>query len=302
MGLIIKQITLKSTVFITFCLLSQAKGMDIKMKEMIENIFNNWNTQHDFSGVFSVRKEKDKIFEKSCGYMNQSLQIQNNIHTKFGIASGTKIFTAVAICKLIEMEKLHLNDKVLDLLEFSFPNFNKVISVMNLLNHTSGVPDYFDEEVSNDYESTWENRPVYKMIDLKDYLPMFQSGNMKFEPGTRYSYSNAGYILLGLIIEKISGQTYQDFVMENIIKPCGMKNTGFYRNDMIPENTALGYIYDDNLKYFRTNMVGVFPSMDSYIRLVTSYLIEYSEDWSTSRAYVDSKVLNQIAADLHTAA
>jgi len=272
------------------------------MKEMIENIFNNWNTQHDFSGVFSVRKEKDKIFEKSCGYMNQSLQIQNNIHTKFGIASGTKIFTAVAICKLIEMEKLHLNDKVLDLLEFSFPNFNKVISVMNLLNHTSGVPDYFDEEVSNDYESTWENRPVYKMIDLKDYLPMFQSGNMKFEPGTRYSYSNAGYILLGLIIEKISGQTYQDFVMENIIKPCGMKNTGFYRNDMIPENTALGYIYDDNLKYFRTNMVGVFPSMDSYIRLVTSYLIEYSEDWSTSRAYVDSKVLNQIAADLHTAA
>ncbi|MDP5273583.1 serine hydrolase domain-containing protein [Chengkuizengella axinellae] len=228
------------------------------MKNKIENIFTEWNKSGDFSGVFSVSNNKREIiFEAACGYRNMSESLENNIETSFGVASGTKILTGIAVCKLIEDQNLNLDDRVIEILDFNFPYFSNGITVKHLLTHTSGVPDYFDEEITDDYESIWNDRPVYKITELEHFLPLFQNQKMKFEPGTRYAYSNGGYILLGLIIEKVSGQSFRGYVTEKILKPCGMNNSGFFRTNMLPANTALGHIYDRNLEGFRTNIFSI---------------------------------------------
>lgn len=125
------------------------------------------------------------------------------------------------------------------------------------MTHTAGVPDYFDESVTDDFEAIWADNPVYKLTAPKHFLPLFQAMKMNFEPGERFAYSNSGYILLGLVVETISGQSYQEFVTEHVLKPCQMKNTGFFRMDMLPENTARGHIYDEDLKGWRTNIFSV---------------------------------------------
>lgn len=258
------------------------------MTNKFGNIFNEWNCKNDFSGVFSITRKEEKLFQKACGYMNKSTAVTNNINTKFGIASGTKIFTAVAVCQLIEQNKLSFDDKVLDILEFEFPKYNREFTVKHLLTHTSGIPDYFDEEVSDDFEALWQDIPVYIMTKQEDFLPLFQHKSMMFNPGERYSYSNSGFVLLGLLIEKISGQSYQDFVLENIIKPCGLENTGFFRMDMLPENTACGYTYDERLKGWRSNIFSV-PIIGGADGGIYTNVQDMSIFW---RSLVNRKLLN----------
>lgn len=220
----------------------------------VQEIFDRWNGAEEFSGVFSVRKPGEVVFETACGYRNISEGLKNKTDTKFGTASGTKIFTAAAICLLIQQGKLTLADKVLDILDADFSYFSREITVQHLLTHMSGVPDYFDEEVNDDFEAVWKDLPVYRVTELSHFLPMFANLPMRFEPGQKFSYCNSGYIMLGLIIEEITGRCFQDFVSGSILQPCGLSNTGFFRSDMLPGNTALGYIYDEGLKGRRTNI------------------------------------------------
>lgn len=223
----------------------------------IEKIWNAWSETGMFSGVFSVSSEQGVFFEKCCGFRNRSEELPNNRDTAFGIASGTKLFTGLAVCKLIDAGKLSLDDKLLNLLPYDLPQIDERVSIFHLLTHTSGIGDYLDEEAPSSYEQEQElcsKYPVYLWEQLEYYLQMITPLPQKFEPGARFGYSNAGFIMLGLVIEAVSGTSYQQFVTEEIILPLGLKHTGFYRMDSLPVNTALGYTGDVASGQLRTNI------------------------------------------------
>ena len=221
------------------------------------NIWNGWDDAENFSGMFSVSGEQGVIFEKFSGLRNRSENLLINPDTAFGIASGTKMFTGLAICKLIDHKRLSLRDRIWDLLPYDLGKIDKRVTVFHLLTHTSGIGDYIDEEADNDtqqLQALYDQYPVYLWERLEYYLPMITPLTPKFEPGARFGYSNAGFVMLGLIIEAISGLTYQQFMQYNIITPLGLTHTGFFRLDDLPANTAYGYIRDEKTQKLRSNI------------------------------------------------
>ena len=232
------------------------------MKKLIQDIFNTWNEDGDFCGVFSASSADGVIFQHAAGYRNMAEELPNTPDTAFAIASGTKLFTGLAICKLIDEGKLLLQDKLWDLIKQDLGQIDKRVTVHQLLTHTSGVGDYIDEE-SEDSEAMldalYAKYPCYLWTQLDYYLQMIAPLPPKFEPGARYGYSNSGYVLLGLVVEAVSGMPYQQYVQENIMAKVGehsspLEHTGFYRMDSLPANTALGYIEDEDTEELRTNI------------------------------------------------
>jgi len=229
------------------------------VKNLIQDIFDSWlkEQEDDFSGVLSASNSSGIICQHTNGYRNKAEELLNTAETVFGVASGTKLFTGLALCKLLDDKKLALEDKLCDLLSFDLGQIDKEITVYHLLTHTSGVGDYIDEEADDADEqllNLYNKYPVQLWDRLEFYLQMITPLSPKFKPGERYSYSNSGYILLGLVIEAVSGVPYQQFVHDIIIKPCKLERTGFYRTDSLPANTALGYIQDEDTQIWRTNI------------------------------------------------
>ena len=228
----------------------------------LQNILDIWESYTDkdeFSGVFSVSDEQGVIFEKCTGFRNRSEKLANNSDTAFGIASGTKLFTGLATCKLIDEKKLSLSDKLCDILKYDLGQIDKRVTVFHLLTHTSGVGDYLDEEAPDcdeQFQALNKKYPVYLYEPLEYYLQMIAPLPPKFEPGERFGYSNAGFILLGLVIEAVSGVSYREYVHNNVIMPCELEHTGFYRADKLPANTALGYMTDGRTNIFSLPVLG----------------------------------------------
>jgi len=232
------------------------------MEKSIQDIFNNWLEKNsiDFSGVFSASGIDGVIFRQTSGYRNRAEKLPNAVDTAYGIASGTKLFTGLAICKLIDDKKLFLEDKTCDLLPYDLGQIDKRVTVYHLLTHTSGVGDYIDEEADDEevqLQNLYGKYPAQLWIRLEYYLQMITALPPKFEPGERYGYSNSGYILLGLVVEALSGVSYQQFVKDIIINPCGLTHTGFYRTDSLPANTSLGYMQDEDVGEWHTNIFNV---------------------------------------------
>ena len=208
----------------------------------LREVLQDAQSRVDFSGTVMVHDGNGHTATASYGYANRADQLKNNSGTRFGIASGCKLFTAIAICQLVEVGKLTFDTRLKDCLHIEFPNFSDEITIHHLLTHTSGVPDYFDEDVMNDFEELWITRPMYHIRSLKDFLHMFQNEQMKFTPGEKFHYNNAGYILLGLIVEQASGMEFTAYVEEHIFKKAGMSESGYFSFDNLPSNTASGYI------------------------------------------------------------
>ncbi|MGN1400313.1 MAG: serine hydrolase domain-containing protein [Bacillus sp. (in: firmicutes)] len=206
-----------------------------------------------FSGSILVKNNHDTLTEISFGYANRSEQIENDSSTRYGIASGCKLFTSIAICQLVEEGKLSFHTTLENCLPVQFAHFDTGITIHHLLTHTSGIPDYFDEEVMDDFEELWVNHPMYHMRNLKDFLPLFQDQPMKGKVGETFHYNNAGYILLGLIVEKASGFSFPEYIEEKIFRKANMASSGYFEFDSLPKQTALGYIDLPNGKW-KTNM------------------------------------------------
>jgi CubicO group peptidase (beta-lactamase class C family) len=219
----------------------------------LSRLIKETSKEIDFSGVIGVKVGDDLIHSSAHGYSNRSDEIMNTTETRFGIASGCKLFTAIAICQLIQKGKLSVESKLQDCLPMVFSNFHQNVTIHHLLTHTSGIPDYFDEEVMEDFEELWQKNPMYHIKRLKDFLPMFQDGVMMFQPGGRFHYNNASYIVLGLIVEELTGLEFSEYINKNIFLPCEMKNSGYFSMDKLPKNTALGYIDEENGAW-RTNV------------------------------------------------
>jgi CubicO group peptidase (beta-lactamase class C family) len=223
------------------------------MKTNILNRITDTQEKVNFSGSILVKENNDILTELSYGYANRSEQIKNSTHTRYGIASGCKLFTSIAICQLVEAGKLSFETKLEDCLDVHFPNFDKDITIHHLLTHTAGIPDYFDEDVMNDFEELWVKNPMYLIRTLDDFLPLFRNQPMKLKVGERFHYNNAGYILLGLIVEEVSQLEFSVYIEENIFKKADMGNSGYFELDSLPKHTAHGYIDLPNGKW-KTNI------------------------------------------------
>ncbi len=213
--------------------------------------------ENDFSGVVSITKEGATIYQKAFGYADIANKRENRVDTIFGIASGTKFFTALAIGILIERGKLSLEDKAFEVIEYNFPTYSNKVTIAHLLTHTSGIPDYYpddecDGEKAPSIACSWS-----ELIEPEDYLRILPHEKMMFEPGEEFFYNSSAFILLAYIVAKVSGKRYSDFVRDEILMPCGMENSGFFSFDRLPPNTANGYIKCG--EGFRTNIYDLPP-------------------------------------------
>lgn len=198
-----------------------------------------------FSGTCQITKNNSIKLYAAKGYAKKEDEIPNKLSTSFGIASGTKGFTALGILKLIDVGKLSLDDDVFKILPYSFPKVRDKITLRHLLCHTSGIYDYFDEDVTEDFAQIFEKVSIQKIFGPKDLLPLLNEGESYFKPGEKFKYCNSGFVILGLLIESISGMTYSDYLHNHVIKPLGLERTGCYRTNQLPKNSAVGYIKDE---------------------------------------------------------
>ncbi len=194
-----------------------------------------------FSGVVSIFQREKALYQKAFGYADIANKRNNNVKTKFAIASGTKFFTALGIGTLIDDGKLSLDTSVREIFKKELTYIDAKATVAQLLTHTSGIYDYYDEEWDIDSENYFVDIPWSRLETPSDYLPLFEDKKPKYSPGERFSYSNGGFIFLGIIIEKITGQLYRDYIHKYVFVPAGMADSGYYAFNQLPENTACGY-------------------------------------------------------------
>jgi len=210
-----------------------------------------------FNGVVSIKHNGERIFQKPFGYADLPNKVPNGMDTKFPTASAGKAFVAVAVLQLIEKGKLSFETRIGDVLAFNLGAIDLNITVRQLLNHTSGIPDYFDESVMDEYAGLWEHFPNYKIRTSKDLLPLFIDKPMMYEPGEKFQYNNSGFVVLGLIIEAITGLAFDVYLKKNVFEPAGMSDTGYYELDRLPAKCANAYIYDKNRREYYTNIFSV---------------------------------------------
>jgi CubicO group peptidase (beta-lactamase class C family) len=194
-----------------------------------------------FTGVVSIFQKEKELYTEAFGYADIANRRKNNIKTKFAIASGTKFFTALGIGALIDAGKLSLDTTARGIFHKDFSYIDSRATIAQLLTHTSGIYDYYDEDWDIDSEKFFVDIPWYRLETPSDYLPLFENKAAKYSPGERFSYSNGGFIFLGVIIEKISGQLYRDYIRQHVFVPAGMEDSGYYAFNQLPKNTVCGY-------------------------------------------------------------
>ena len=185
-----------------------------------------------FSGAVLLARDGRPVFRGAYGMANQELDVPNTPQTVFRLGSLTKAFTAAAVMLLQERGKLQVSDRICSHLSDCPAEWQR-ITIRNLLSHTSGITSYTDLP---DYQKTM-GTPVTH--DLQ--IARFRGLPLEFGPGEKYRYSNSGYYLLGVIIERASGKPYADFLQENIFQPLGMTSSGYDSSRRIIKNRASGY-------------------------------------------------------------
>ena len=213
--------------------------------------------EEDYSGIISVVQNGDVVFQDAFGYADLPNKTPNEMDTKFPTASAGKAFVAAGIMKLIENGKLSFDSRLGDLVNFDLKAIDPNITVRQLLNHTSGIPDYFDESVMDEYEELWIDYPNYKIRTSADLIPLFIDKPMMYKPGEKFQYNNTGFVVLGLIIESLTGKPFDKYLEEEVFQPLGMTNTGYYELDRLPAKCANAYIYDESRGDYRTNIFSV---------------------------------------------
>ena len=196
-----------------------------------------------FSGTFLIARGDEVLLEYACGEASKRFHVPNNIDTKLNLGSMNKMFTATAIAQLVEKGLLSYEDTLNTFVDESWlpKEITSKITLHHLLTHTSGLGSYFNETYMN------SSRALFRKLD--DYKPLVKDEKLAFEPGERFRYSNTGMFLLGVVIESVTGQSYFEYIRENIYKPAGMKNSDCYEMDRPVENLAIGYSSDLKSKY-----------------------------------------------------
>jgi len=222
-----------------------------------------------FSGAVRVTLDGKVVYQRAAGMADRANRLPNTLTTRFGIASGTKLLTALTIGGLIEDSPLTLDTPLRDCIGEPLPFDPGAVTIAHLLTHTSGLPDYFDEELFDDYDDVHFSIPWYALRGPRDYLPLFPD-SVTSAPGEKFAYNNGGFILLGIVIEALTGGTFTEAVSDTVLHPAGMDRSGFFAMNRLPEETALGYIKDDqgwrtnvfNLPIIGASDGGLFSTLD----------------------------------------
>jgi len=223
---------------------------DVAMASALEQYVTTLGKNDLFSGSVLLAKDGKVIYSGAFGQANKDFGVPNRLDTKFNLGSMNKMFTAVTIAQLVEQGKLSYDDSLAKFLP-DYPNAAaaKKIRIKHLLTHTSGLGSYFNDE----FDKT--SRARYRTVD--DMMLLAKGDSLAFEPGTRWSYSNTGMLVLGKVIEAVTKQDYFDYVREHLYKPAGMLNTDAYLLDEVNLNLAVGYQKEfraDGSKKFRNNI------------------------------------------------
>ncbi len=198
----------------------------------LENFLIKLEKMDLFSGVILISKDNHVIFQSCKGFIDRSTKIHSNLDTKFNLGSINKLFTTIAITKLVQESKISFRSTVAEILpDFKLARADE-ITVYHLLTHTSGLGDFFGPEFFQNMD---------KYVDIKDLLKLIEKQTPYFDPGSQFKYSNAGMEVVGGMIEKLSNMSYFDFVKEHIFLPSKMENTDSYFLDDPTPNLAIGY-------------------------------------------------------------
>jgi D-alanyl-D-alanine carboxypeptidase len=186
-----------------------------------------------FSGTVLIAKEGKPVFTAAYGLADREKKIPNKLDTRFRIGSMNKMITAVAVLQLVQAGKIKLSDPLGKYLT-DYPNAGVAtkVTVHHLLTHTGGTGDFFGPQF---------DAHRLELRTLQDYIKMYGSRGIAFEPGSRWEYSNYGFLLLGVLVEKVSGQSYYDYVAEHVYKPAGMISTGSLPEDQDVPDRSVGY-------------------------------------------------------------
>ena len=208
------------------------KGQDSKNNEVTQKLesFLTKIEEQGFHGSVLVAMDGKKLLSQGYGFANDQQQVENHYNTVFDIGSITKQFTAAAILKLEMQGKLSVNDKINKYLN-GIPEDKSDITIHELLTHSSGLPS----AIGDDYEVTTDD----------EFVKQAMESPIRFRDKTKYNYSNVGYSLLTLIIQEVSGMSYEEFLYHQLWKPANMQNTGYLRPGFKSKSVAVGYRNDE---------------------------------------------------------
>ena len=228
------QITKALFLFLIVFLAGQSSGYAQDKSVKIDELMKIYQSYGQFNGSALVAENGKVIYKKGLGLANMEWNIPNETDTKFRLGSITKQFTAALVLQLTEQGKVKLDGKISDYLPDYRKDVGDKITVHHLLTHTSGIPSYTSQPKF--FEDVSRNSFV-----VADFVKKYASGDLEFEPGSKFSYNNSGYFLLGAIIEKVTGKSYEQVLKENILDPLEMKNTGYDHFDTLLSKRASGY-------------------------------------------------------------
>jgi D-alanyl-D-alanine carboxypeptidase len=229
------------------------------------------STADRFAGAVLLAKNGKPIFTGAYGMADRDKKIPNTLSTKFRIGSMNKMFTAVSILQLVQAGKISLSDPVGKYLT-DYPNKDIAtkVTIQQLLTHTGGTGDFFGPQF---------DAHRLELKTLQDYMKLYGERAPQFEPGSRWEYSNYGFLMLGVVVERVSGKSYYDYVIENIYKPAGMTSTGSLPEDQSVPDRSIGYTQfggkglqpnTDTLPYRGTSAGGGYCTVEDFLRFANA--------------------------------
>ncbi len=210
-------------------------GSAADLAPQIDRIFQQRFDAGEFNGVALVARGGRVEYQRAFGWANLEWRVPNDARTKFELGSITKQFTALLVLQFVGEGKIRLDGHVSDYLKYYRTDTGTKVSVHHLLSHTSGIPNFI---AAPGFLEGGDSRRRYT---VEEFALKHCSGNLEFEPGTKFAYSNSGYFLLGAILETVSGKTYEQLLDERIFKPLGMKDSGYTHTEAVLPHRAAGY-------------------------------------------------------------
>ncbi len=214
---------------------SFAQHRNPQLAGRIDRIMQALSATGEFNGSVLVARRGQIIYQRGFGLANIEWNIPNDVDTRFEIGSMTKQFTAMLILQMVSQGKISLHGHVSVYLPYYRKDTGARVTISELLSHTSGIPNFTDIPGFFDGPAS---RTTY---GVREFVEKYCSGNLRFDPGTRFEYSNSGYFLLGAILQQVSGQAYEKLLQQRIFMPLEMKNSGYTHSQVVLPHRASGY-------------------------------------------------------------
>jgi CubicO group peptidase (beta-lactamase class C family) len=220
-----------------------------RLVEETKNLVTRLIGDGAFSGALLLAKGEKVLLTMAGGEASKAFHVPNMIDTKFNLGSMNKMFTATAVMRLVERGEIGIDDPIDRFIDESWlpAEVTRTITIRHLLTHSSGLGSYFNAAYNR------SSRALFRKLD--DYKPLVRGDKPVFKPGTRFQYSNTGMFLLGVVIEKATGEEYFEHIRKAVTGPAGMTDTACYEMDEPVPNLAIGYSPDPENPYgWRNNL------------------------------------------------